>query len=57
MSYNQIKYAIYSWNVVLFLISLCLLFLQFQYLPNLSYKVAEERRKKQWGGGTVCNNT
>lgn len=39
-------------NVVLLLLtSLCLLFLQFQYLPILSYKVGEEREGKNRVGG------
>lgn len=42
-------------NVVLLLLtSLCLLFLQFQYLPILSYKVGEEREGKNRVGGGIA---
>jgi len=43
-------------NVVLFLlISLCLLFLQFQYLPIPSYTVGEERGGKNIVGGKTSS--
>lgn len=44
-------------NVVLFLISFCLLFLQFHYLPILSYKVDEKRGGHKLIGGNEFNIT